>query len=288
MQAKLDDAVHRSKSNILVNRYRQFDSNINRTFRLLWPIIALECLLLWRYVSTQVAPFYPTGFDQTRYLAESYRLFEALRSGNFKPLAALIFGPMYPNGIAFQIQGALLALLLGAGRASLLSLNFLYFAALQVVLFQTVQWKTGNSPLALIAVALLLSQSTLAHITGGIFDYRIDFAAYCTFGIWTCFVLRSGLFKHRRWSVAVGFTTALLMSMRFITAVYFVPIMAIIFFSLLFSMSAQRAFCTKLHTACAFITFSWRLQFPVFWSCPFLAQAKCNLCILCRGAYNRA
>jgi len=121
------------------------------------------------------------------------------------PLAAVIFGSMHPNGIAFQIQGALLALLLGAGRASLLSLNFLYFAALQVVLFQTLRWKTGNSRLALIAVALLLAQAALMSRAGGIFDYRIDFAAYCTFGFWTCFVLRSGLFKNRRWSVTVKF-----------------------------------------------------------------------------------
>ncbi len=221
MQAKLEDAVHRSRSNMLVSRHRQYDSNINRTSHWFWLIIALEGLLFWRYVSTQVAPFYASAFDQGGYLPVSYRLFEAMRSGDFMPVAALIFGPMHANGIAFQLQGALLALLLGAGRASLLSLNFLYFAALQVVLFKTVRWKTGNSQLAFIAVALLLSQSTITHLTGGIFDYRIDFAAYCTFGIWTCFVLRSGLFKNQRWSVAVGFTTVLLTSMRFLTAALF-------------------------------------------------------------------
>ncbi len=245
MQAKLDEAVQRPESNMLVNWRRQFDGNINRTSRWLWLIIALEGILFWRYASTQIAPFYASGFDQTVYLAESYRLFEAMRNGNFMALAAEVFGPSHPTGVAFQVQGALLALLLGAGRASLLSLNFLYFAALQVVLFQTVRWKTCNSRLALVAVALLLSQSTLTHMTGGIFDYRFDFAAYCTFGLWTCFVLRSGLFRNRRWSVAVGFTTGLLMSMRFITSVYFVLIMAIIFFFLIAQYGYAKSFVRK-------------------------------------------
>jgi hypothetical protein len=256
---------------MFVYRHRQFDGNINRTSRWLWLIIVLEGILFWRYVSTQVAPFYATGFDQAGYLAETYRLFEAMRSGNFTALAADILGPSHPTGITFEIQGALLALLLGTGRASLLSLNFLYFAALQVVLFQTVRWKTGNSRLALIAVALLLSQSTLTHMTGGMFDYRIDFAAYCTFGIWTCFVLRSGLFKERRWSVAAGFTTALLMSMRFLTPVYFVPIMAVIFLFLIVRYGSAKsslrraAYSLRIYNFFMAAAISGFLVLPLFW-----------------------
>ena len=187
------------------------------------------------------------------------------------PLAAEIFGPSHPTGITFQIQGALLALLLGAGRASLLLLNFLYFAALQVVLFETVRWKTGNSRLAFMTVALLLCQSTLTHITGGIFDYRIDFPAYCTFGIWTCLVLRSGLFKERRWSVAVGLTTALLMSMRFLTTVYLVSIMVIILFFLIVQYGFAKSFLHKAAYILRIYNFfmaaviSGFLVLPLFW-----------------------
>lgn len=244
MQEKPNVAVHRSKLNMLVNRHRLFDSNVDHTSRWLWLIIVLEALLFWR-ISTQVAMSYPSAFDQTAYLTVSYRLFEAMRIGNFRPIVNFIVGSGAPNGVSFPIQGALLSLLLGAGRVSLLSLNFIYFAALQVVLFQTVRWKTGNSRLAFVAIALLLCQSTLPYMAGGIFDYRIDFAAYCTFGIWTCFVLRSDLFKNRRWSAAVGFTTAWLMSMRFITGAYFAPIMAVIFFFLIIRYGRSKSFFRK-------------------------------------------
>ena len=265
MQANLYEAVQRLRSSMFVYRHRQFDGNINRTSRWLWLIIVLEGILFWRYVSTQVAPFYATGFDQAGYLAETYRLFEAMRSGNFTPIAAEIFGPIYrPTGITFQIQGALLALLLGAGRAWLLSLNFLYFAALQVVLFKTVRWKTGNSRLALIAVALLLSQSTFMSMVGGILDYRLDFATYCTFGLWTCFVLRSGLFKNRRWSVAAGFTAALLMSMRFLTAAYFVPAMAAIFFFLIVQYGFAKSILRKAASALRISNFFIAAAIPGF------------------------
>ncbi|MFI5020480.1 MAG: hypothetical protein ACHQRJ_02345 [Alphaproteobacteria bacterium] len=183
-------------------------------------IVALEGGLFWHHVTTRTAPFYPANFDQNVYLLATYHLAEAMRAGGLQGLFDELSRMRIPNGTTFQFQGALLGLILGVGRTSALTLNFLYFAALQIVLFRTVRWLTTSSTLAWIALALLLTQQTLTFWAGGIFDYRIDFAAYCAFGLWCCALLRSGLFKSRVGSAAVGLVAALLISMRFITAVY--------------------------------------------------------------------
>jgi hypothetical protein len=59
-----------------------------------------------------------------------------------------------------------------------------------------------------------------------LFDFRMDFIAYCLFGVWVCAALRSGLFLDWRWAIATGLLAALLVANRFLTIIYLLGIIA--------------------------------------------------------------
>src|SRR5262249_30903394 len=115
---------------------------------------------------------------------------------------------------------ALLFLVLGPTRLSALTVNFCYFALLQGVLAGTVSWLSRRWSLALAALGLLLACGTLYYPSGGLFDFRLDFAAFCLYGVVVGLALRSGLFLSRRWSLAVGAATGVLLLTRHLTAPY--------------------------------------------------------------------
>ena len=78
-----------------------------------------------------------------------------------------------------------------------------------------------------IALGLILSQITLWFWQGGgLFDFRMDFLAYCLYGIWACAVIRSQLFLHRYWSLGSGLIGAFLVLNRFVTFTYLVGVSA--------------------------------------------------------------
>jgi hypothetical protein len=51
-------------------------------------------------------------------------------------------------------------------------------------------------------------------------DFRLDFAAFCLYGVFVCAVVRSGVFASRRWALAAGAAGALLVLTRHLTAIY--------------------------------------------------------------------
>src|SRR5262249_46507766 len=155
---------------------------------LLLTLFCFEAVLFFWQVSREIAPFYPSNFDQLSYYLSTYDLIEQFRTSGWSAFVTTFLQPGHATGVTFVIQGALLSLLGGANRTALISINLLYFLALQLVLFDTVRARTGNINLAWAAVAILLSFSTVFNVVGGIYDYRIDFAAMCLYGIWICFI----------------------------------------------------------------------------------------------------
>src|SRR5262249_25606224 len=55
--------------------------------------------------------------------------------------------------------------------------------------------------------------------------FRLDFIAFCLFGIFLCIVIRSGVFHSWRWSLAAGAAGAYLLLFRHWTAVFLAGIM---------------------------------------------------------------
>ena len=147
------------------------------------------------------------------------------------------------------MQGALLGLLFGSNRAVLLSLNTrIYFLAAQIILFQTVRGHTKN--IESLGSRWHCSLAAVPFsISGGIYDFMIDFSAMCLYGILACLIVWSKTFLNTRriWLIVV--IAAHLIIMRFFVVLYFAGIMfGLLLFagmSLRSPLSARRAIAKK-------------------------------------------
>lgn len=187
---------------------------------------------LWRqFALREVVWAYPTNFDQLAYLEQSYQTYERILSHGLvtglEEGMGLRFGhlPLNAAGATLHLQAAVLYLMTGASRLSALSLNFIYWAAFQLVLVATLRWLTRRWDATFLGLGLLLTTITPFFATGGsLFDFRLDFIAFCLFGIFICAVIRSGGFADWRWSALAGFVAAVLGTFRFITLAYLLGI----------------------------------------------------------------
>ncbi len=201
-----------------------------RTSLVGWTTIALALVLQYgmfrQYALREVVWSYPAAHDQTFYLSISYDTYEHILNKGLGE--GLRYGVRLPAiGLLLHLQASLLYLVLGPGRLSALTVNFLYFALLQVVLAWTLHWMTRRWSVVGLGLGLLLSSLTPFFWVGGLMDFRMDFAAMCVFGILLCAVLRAGLFASWRWSLLVGALAAYLIVLRFLTAVYLTGIMGL-------------------------------------------------------------
>jgi hypothetical protein len=187
---------------------------------------AVGALLLLQYglfrqcVLREVAWAYPGCYDQTVYLTQSYDTYEHVRACGVYDGLKYGYYLRTPTGALLHLQAALLFFLLGASRLSALTLNFLYFALLQLALVGTLRWLTRRWSVALLGVGLLLSALTPFMEVGGVLDFRLDFIACCLFGVFVCAVLRSDVLRSRGWALAVGATASWLVLTRCLTLVY--------------------------------------------------------------------
>ena len=183
-------------------------------------LFAAEALVFYAQMADQIAPFFPTNFDQTGYINYTYQLFETIRDQGWASIVSEIAHPPTATGTSLIIQGALIALLGGPNRTTIVSLNLIYFVVLQLVVFQTIRARTRSPYLALIAIALLLSMPTIFSAAGGIFDFRMDFVAFCLYGIWACLIIWSRCLAQTRITAVLTAVAILLIATRSITVIY--------------------------------------------------------------------
>jgi hypothetical protein len=182
--------------------------------------LVLQYFLFRTYALREVVWAYPAAHDQTYYLTISYDTYEHILNEGILGGLNYSIHLRPPTGMFYHLQAALLYLFLGPSRLTALTLNFLYFVLLQVVLIATARRLSGRWSTALLAWGLLLSSHSAFSWAGGLMDFRIDFSAACLFGTLICLALRSGLFASRRWSIVVGLAGAYLVLFRFLTLVY--------------------------------------------------------------------
>jgi hypothetical protein len=186
-----------------------------------WSLLfAAEALVFYVQMADQIAPFFPKNFDQTGYINYTYRLFETIRDRGWISILSEIANPSTPSGTALIVQGAVVAFFGGPNRTALASLNLIYFIILQLVVFQAIRIRTRSISLALIAIALLLSMPTIFNSAGGIFDFRMDFAAFCLYGVWTCLIVWSRCLAKTRMTAVLTAVAVLLISTRSFTVAY--------------------------------------------------------------------
>jgi hypothetical protein len=195
--------------------------------------LVLETIIFYVHVHLQVAPYYPQVFDQLTYMSAATEVLDNLSRHGLTALIQPFLSPM-PTGITYPLQGALAQLVLGPSRAALLTVNLIYFLAVQLCVFLTVRKAHGAPQSAWLALALFIGCIGIFKTAGGIADYRIDFAAMCLFGIWVCTLSWTTEFTSRRFSILAGAGASALILLRFITAAYVGPIYIILFCYLAF------------------------------------------------------
>ena len=191
-------------------------------------ILALECVFFYSQVALQIAPFYPSRYDQLGYYIETFTLLDRFQTKGWVAFFEYLKTVGGPTGLTFAPQGAVVAIVGGGTRTAALSLNLIYFFALQLIVFQTVRARTHDRSLAWVAIGILLACSTIFQRAGGIYDYRIDFAALCLYGIWLCLLIQTRAFRDTRLSVVVGLVGALLVSMRYFVIIYLAAIYGVL------------------------------------------------------------
>ena len=193
--------------------------------RITWLILLIETLLFVTFYYREIAWYPPAIFDQGEYLARSYALQESATRNGLQELLRPFIESGHETGIAFPVEGALFGLFLGIPRLSRLCVGFAAFAVLQICAYSTARKLWDGCACGFATLGLVLCQSTLWFWAGGMFDYRMDFLAYCLYGTWACLVLRSGLFDDRKWAVASALIGVLLVLNRFLTIVYLLGVM---------------------------------------------------------------
>src|SRR3982075_3427958 len=100
--------------------------------------LVLETIIFYVHVHLQVAPYYPQVFDQLTYMSAATEVLDNLSRHGLTALIQPFLSPM-PTGITYPLQGALAQLVLGPSRAALLTVNLIYFLAVQLCVFLTVR-----------------------------------------------------------------------------------------------------------------------------------------------------
>lgn len=186
-------------------------------YGLLLAIFVFEFLLFQSYVMREIVPFYPSSNDQSSYLTHAYTLYEKIAQQGL--LTGLFQYSPGPTSTLFMPQAALFFMLSGASRFSALLLNFFYFIAFQLAFVLTVKTLSRNIFIPLFALGLLLA-CRIPFDVGGLLDFRIDFMAFCLYGIFLSCVLLSRIFLERRWVIVAALCAVLLILMRSITVAY--------------------------------------------------------------------
>jgi len=197
--------------------------------RQVWVLLGFALVLQWclfkQHGQREVAGGYPRGWDQITYLSDAYETYDATLEGGIGKGLSHGLRLARPQGFLLPLEADVLFLLLGPSRVSALTVNFLHFALLQIVLVSTLRWLSRTWWVPAVGVGLLLMACAPFFWVGGLFDFRLDFAATSLYGLFICSVLRSRTFASRRGSIVVGIAGTLCVLTRFITVVYLAAIM---------------------------------------------------------------
>lgn len=201
---------------------------------LLFCVLAVMQYLLFRtMIEREIAWVYPFSHDQVKYLISAHQLYEHALTHGFVEALQRGLATITPNGLLLPIHGMIAFLLGGPTRLSALTVNFVYWIALQGAVFWTLRWLTGRWTVAWFGLGLLLLARAPMQTEGSILDFRIDFVTLCLFGILICAVIRSNLFLDRKWAIVVGAMATVICLFRYLTAVYLLLIFGLTFVGLL-------------------------------------------------------
>ncbi|MEE8573920.1 MAG: hypothetical protein V3T30_00785 [Thermodesulfobacteriota bacterium] len=199
-------------------------SKPERAYLVLIFLFVVQYILFKNFVLTEVSPYYPPNHDQAGYLALTYELHsQILAAGSFSAWITELIGWLFtpsPQGKLFQVMASIIFFFTGASRLSALMVNFISFIALQASFLYILRRISGGFLVGYMGVGLILALSYPFFWAGNIYDFRIDFIAFCIYGIFTALLVGSETFLNRRWVAFASFVGIVLVLTRHVTLVY--------------------------------------------------------------------
>jgi hypothetical protein len=198
---------------------------VSRSWTASLAIVCLLAALCWQafafhaFCAREILPIFPRRFDQASYLGRVLDLyFGARERGAWTTVRDSLAWPL-PQGPLLPYEAWLAYMAIGASRMSALWINFAHLALCQIALVLLSRW-AARPFLGLALCGVLVSVPYLFADTGGMPDFRFDFAAFCLFGVLLCAVIRSGGFRSRGWSAIAGVVAGVLGVTRTIAFIY--------------------------------------------------------------------
>lgn len=207
------------------------DGSHSKTHVLHWALfgffVLLQFFLFRSFANREIVWGYPIAHDQTAYLSYSYRMGELIFDRGFYSGTKSQFKECPPTqGFLLMIEVCVFYIFFGISRLTALLTNFLNFILLEAVMLWALRRLYKSWSVAWFGVALVASIKTTFFILGGLFDFRLDFTAFCFFGIYIALVLLSNVYEDLKVSLLASAALVALFLVRYITVVYAAGIMA--------------------------------------------------------------
>lgn len=159
-------------------------------------IFLLEFALFRTCIQREILGSCPRNIDQAVFMRMTYHLYENIVSGNYREVLQEISTGLGQG--AFPIFGLIFLFLFGKSRLSLLLVNFVLFVLAQMVGFYYVKRMSGSNKIGWIYLGLFLMIQSPFFEAGGIFDYRMDFSAFCLYTCWMVTFIAAHYLEDKR------------------------------------------------------------------------------------------
>ncbi len=185
----------------------------------------IQGLLFFNYINREIAPDYILHGDPTWYIFFNYKLFNAYIESNWS-----VFWEMAqtsPWGILLFLETTFLQLIGGPSRATVSSINLVYFFIAQAATFLFFYKYHKTKSAGAIAVLLLLALSTPFRKDGpglNIGDFHFDLVLFFLLLVLHYMVAASHMFRLRNWAVATGTFAGIIVASRLVSFFLFVAV----------------------------------------------------------------
>ncbi len=172
--------------------------------------LLLQIIAFKIHITKNVQNYYNIYGDQNWYLYFHYNFLEALRNLNFS-LIANFFSASQWGGFYF-LQSAGIQALLGPGRFGALAINFIYFAAAQLVIYFTIKKHFRSGFIGFTAWLLFMNMNSPFRNVGpamNLTNYHMDLGFFFLILVSNCLVITSNGFSDRGRSFLIGLISGL-------------------------------------------------------------------------------
>lgn len=201
-----------------MNSFKIFPLNHSKIATLFVIAFLLQGLLFFNYMNREVAFDFILHGDPTWYIYFNYKLFNAYIENNWN-----VFWEMAktsPWGMLLFIETTFLQLIFGPSRASVSSINLVYYFLAQIATFVFFyKWHNRKSA-GIIAVILLLALTSPFRKDGpglNISDFHFDLVFFFMLLVLHYMAAASKMFRHRGWAIALGVFAGLIVASRIVS-----------------------------------------------------------------------